>query len=505
MKKYLFSILVLLSGLTACAQNKNSKDDYPPAREGYAIKVKIKGIKPGSQFILANYLGDKPYARDTAFADAKGIATFSGKDRLERGIYMVLLPGMSYFEILSTDNNYFSIETDTTKEDYYQEMVITGSPENTRFVAYNLFLTKKGIERSKAKDDEAKKVIDKEVDAYKQKQIKEYPKDLLSHVLLMMEQPKVPDAPEGMTPEDAKQWQYNYYVAHYWDNIDLKEEGLTRTPGAIFQNILDRFYDKVISQDPDSLIKYIDIVSAKMDGNKEVERFYIWYMTRKYETSKVMCHDAVFAHMARKFYCAGKAFWADSTTIAKICEKAEMIGYTTCKTKVPDLRCADINDQYHHLYQEKGRYIVLIFWDPTCGHCKKVLPKVEDLKKRMGDTISVYAVSSEGKYDEWVKYTNEHPELNKIFTNVCKTDRYFPWPVNRQHYDIQANPTIFLLDSEKKVIAKKIDEDRLEEFIIYMLGEDNVLPKELVNARIKDFQAKHPEPKEEPATNSESK
>lgn len=499
MKKYLFSLVVLLTGLTACAQNKNNKNDYPPAKDGYAIAVKIKGMKPGSQFILANYLGDKPYARDTAFADAKGVATFTGKDRLERGIYMILLPGMSYFEVLSTDNNYFTVETDTTHEDYYQEMKITGSPENSRFVAYNLFLTQKGLERSKATDDNAKKTIDNEVQEYKHKQIAEYPKDLLSHILLMMDQPKVPEAPAGIKPEDAKQWQYNYYVAHYWDNVDFKEEGLTRTPGAIFQNIIDRFFDKVVSQDPDSLIKYIDQVEAKLDNNKELFRFYIWYLTRKYETSKVMCHDAVFAHMAKQFYCTGKAFWADSTLINKICEKAEKIGYTTCKTKVPDLRCEDINGVFHHLYQEKARYTVLIFWDPTCGHCKTVLPKVEELKKRMGDTISVYAVASEGKYDEWVKYSNEHPELMKLFTNVCKTDRYFPWPINRQNYDIQANPTIFLLDNEKKVIAKKIDENRLEEFIIYMLGEDNILPKDLVNARIKDFQAKHPEPKEEPA------
>ncbi|MCK9481557.1 MAG: DUF5106 domain-containing protein [Bacteroidia bacterium] len=504
MKKYLVSLAILLTGLSACAQNKNNKSDYPPAKDGYAISIKIKGLQQGSQLILANYLGDKPYARDTAFVDNNGVATFSGKDRLERGIYMVLLPGMSYFEILATDNNYFTIETDTTKEDYYQDMKVLNSPENTRFVAYNLFLSKKGIERSKATDDKAKRVIDTEVNEFKQKQISEFPNDLLTHVLLMMEQPKVPDAPAGLSPEDAKQWQYNYYVAHYWDNVNFKEEGLTRTPGAIFQNIIDRYFDKVISQDPDSLIKHIDLVERKIDGNKELERFYIWYLTRKYETSKVMCHDAVFAHMAKSFYCTGKAFWADSTLIAKICEKAEKIGYTTCKTKVPDLRCADINDQYHHLYQEKGRYTILIFWDPTCGHCKKVLPKVEDLKMRMKDTISVYAVATEGKYDEWVKYTHEHPELMQIFTNVCKTDRYFPWPINRQNYDIQANPTIFLLDTEKKVIAKKIDEDRLEEFIIYMMGEDNLLPKEVVNARIKDFQAKHPEPKEEPVQNHEN-
>lgn len=489
MKKYLFSFLILCTGLSACAQGKKGEKEVISNKAGYSIGVKVKGMQPGSRFILANYLGDKPYARDTAFADASGIATFKGNERLERGIYMVLLPGMSYFEVIVGDNAHFRIETDTTTADYYDKMTAHGSEENTRFIAYNKFLIQKESERRNTTDENKKREIDNKVVEYKKNYIASNPGDLLSNVLLMMEQIDVPDAPAHLSTEEAKKWQYNYYVQHYWDKINFKEEGLVRTPGAIMQNIIDRYFDKVLNQDPDTLNKYVDFVVGKTEGTKELERFFIWYLTRKYETSKVMCHDGVFAHLAKQYYCTGKAFWADSSLITKICEKAEKITYTACKAIVPDLKMADINGNFKQLYNEKAPFTVVFFWDPTCGHCKKVVPKLIEMKKAFKDTIKVYAVGSEGKYDEWVKYVKEHPEMN-VFTNVNKTDRYFPWPINKQNYDIQANPVIFLLDEDKKVLAKKIDENKLEEFIIFMLGDKGLISSEEAERRIKAVRAK---------------
>jgi len=510
MKRILFSLLVLLTSLSACAGEKKSEDNndnivttsVAPFKAGYKIEVKIKNIAPGSELILANYLGDKPYKRDSAFVNAKGIATFEGKDTLERGIYMVLLPGRSYFEIIISNNNYFTIETDTTIADYYERMVITNSPENQRFMEYNKYLQTKGKAMQAATDPEVKKAIDADVREYKKKYMEANPNDLLTNVLRMMEEPNIPDAPKDIKPDDVKKWQYNYYVAHYWDNVNFKESGLVRTPGGIFQGILDRFFDKVLSQDSDTLIKYIDDILEKVEGDRELQRFVIWHLTRKYETSKVMCHDGVFSHVAKQTYCKGKAFWADSTLVNKICEKADKIAYTACKTKVPDLRLADVNDNYKHLYAEKAKFTVIFFWDPTCGHCKKVIPKLVEMKKAFGDTIKIYAVGTEGKYEEWLKYVNTHPEMN-VFTNVCKTDRYFPWPINKQNYDITSNPIIFLLDEDKKVLAKKIDENKLEEFMIYIMGEQGLITREQADARINAIRAKQkPEDGEEEDTGS---
>ena len=40
----------------------------------------------------------------------------------------------------------------------------------------------------------------------------------------MVNEPQVPDAPEGV--EDAQMWQYLWYRNHYWDRVDFNDPGL---------------------------------------------------------------------------------------------------------------------------------------------------------------------------------------------------------------------------------------------------------------------------------------
>ena len=102
------------------------------AKDGYNIKVKIAGIKNAKCF-LANYYGDKQYLKDSVISDAQGVLTFSGKDSLPGGIYLVVTPNKNYFEIIITKNDQnFSIETDTS--DFVGKMKIKGSEENQRFL-----------------------------------------------------------------------------------------------------------------------------------------------------------------------------------------------------------------------------------------------------------------------------------------------------------------------------------------------------------------------------------
>ena len=86
----------------------------------------------------------------------------------------------------------------------------------------------------------------------------------------------------------------------------------------------------------------------------------------------------------------------------------------------------------------------------------------------------MYAVSTENKYEEWREMMRKRPELGE-WVNVCKTDRYYPWPLNKYDYNIVANPTLFVLDNNGKIIGKKIDEHQLEFFIESLLFEKGII------------------------------
>jgi hypothetical protein len=110
-----------------------------------------------------------------------------------------------------------------------------------------------------------------------------------------------------------------------------------------------------------------------------------------------------------------------------------------------------------------------------------VVSKVHKKLKNKG--VVVYAISTEGKYAEWKKMMQTNPDLSQ-WINVCKTDRNYPWPIYRQDYNITANPTLFVLDENAKIIGKKIDEHQLEFFVESILYEKGLidykptLPKE---------------------------
>src|SRR5689334_14606854 len=80
---------------------------------GYDIKVRIVGLHDTIAY-LGNHFGDKQYVRDTVKVNHDGWAEFKGKDSLPGGIYLIVMPNKTYFEVLitATDQN-FTVETDT--------------------------------------------------------------------------------------------------------------------------------------------------------------------------------------------------------------------------------------------------------------------------------------------------------------------------------------------------------------------------------------------------------
>ncbi len=100
---------------------------------GYEINVNISGLQDSTIF-LAYHLGDKQYIKDTITLNSLGSGTFSGKERLPEGIYMIVLPGKKYFEILLSSDQYFSASC--SLKDYFKTLKFTGSDENTAFVNY---------------------------------------------------------------------------------------------------------------------------------------------------------------------------------------------------------------------------------------------------------------------------------------------------------------------------------------------------------------------------------
>lgn len=467
-RQYTLSLLaVLLPLLIITLAHPITKAEPHPAGQGYELRFKIAGLRDSMVF-LANYYGEKQYLKDSAFADAAGNVIFKGKEPLPGGIYLFVFPNKTYFELLIDKEQYFSMEC--SSDNMIPSMKIKGSEDNIQFYAYLSFIQEQSklveplrTERrtlteqgKKTEDVDARiKEIDERVANYKKDYIAKNPERFLTAIFKASEEPKTPELPKGSKDSSMI---FFYYRDHYFDLFDLSDERLLRSP--VYHSKVNFFLKNLVVQYPDSVIPYADFLVQRASGNKETFKYMVWYLTNNYETSNIMGHDAVFVHLVKNYYTKDKAFWTDDATLYKIQDRARILEPILIGKKAKNLMLTDSSGKFQALYSVNAPFTILYFWDPDCGHCKKATPKVKAYYDRVRSRgVQVFAVCTEVEMDKWKKFIQEH---NLDWINVAdpKTQNNF-----RQEFDILTTPQIFILDKDKKIIAKKIDEDNMEKIL----------------------------------------
>lgn len=464
------------------------------------LKFKISGQKDTTVH-LVKYYGSKLYYADTAEIK-KGVVEFNGAKQ-KSGILAVLLPGQKYFEFIY-NNEEVNIETEGP--DFIKNMLVKKSEENKVFVAYMQYLAsqreasnKLTEQRNGIKDkndakykelSEQLKAISDNVVKYQNDLIAKNQAKLVSKIVKMSMEIVIPDAPKDVTgkPIDSL-FQYHYFRDHFFDNVDLKDERLVNTP--IFQNKLESYFGKnMMVQHWDTIIKYSYDFIDRLDPKTKTFEFCLNWITTTYEKSKIMGMDKVFVMLGKKYYC-GKdkdgntlAPWIPTEKLTELCEKVEVQQNTVLGIRPPNIRLVDSTDvNWKDFYSLKSDYTILYFWDAECGHCKKTTPKLQKLyaEKLKARNVEVFAAAKaiDKDFNAWKKFIKEN---NLTFINVALTDKLYKAAMEdaRQFvpqyttlealnfsktYDIYSTPRIFVLDKDKKIIAKQLSISQLEDFL----------------------------------------
>lgn len=470
MKRHLFvSVLIIALCANVLAQNT-----------GYRIEVNIDGIKD-TTLLLGYHFGSKKYVTDTAMVDPKGHAIFTDDTLLHGGIYFVVLPEKQYFEFLVSDDQDFGITV--KRDDLIGSLQFTGCKENSTFASYQRFMVdmqeqnktltekmKEAANDEKVKEElkEQFKTLNNKVEANWDRLIAENPNTLLAAMIKAMRPISIPEftIPEGISKPDSARWamSYNYNRAHYFDNIDLHDSRLIRTP--ILEQRIDNYLDRVLLPQPDSIISASIRLIEMTKGDKQMFQYMLQHLSNKFQTSDRMGMDGVFATIAEKYYLSGEAWWADPKFIDKIRERVEDIKPNMIGKVAPDLELPDEKMQYIKLSDIKAKITVLYFWDVDCGHCKKVTPEMKKLyTKYKSKGLEVVGIYTQGDQPKWMEYTQTH-ELNWI--NLWRPNVGTDF---RKPYNITATPVIYVLDANKHIIAKRISHETLDQILETELGK----------------------------------
>jgi thioredoxin-related protein len=106
-----------------------------------------------------------------------------------------------------------------------------------------------------------------------------------------------------------------------------------------------------------------------------------------------------------------------------------------------------------------SEYTLLVFWSTACPHCVSMMPRLKELYSgQQPKRYEVMSVSIDTSRAAWTNYIKEE-KLNWINVSDLKGFN----GKSADDYNIYATPTIFLLDREKKILAKPITLMELEQ------------------------------------------
>jgi len=509
MTKIFISIALILSSLLSSSQ-------------GTKIEVKIKNLK-NQQVILGHHFSSQLIPDDTITLNNRGVGTFIKEEAHPGGMYFLFLPNKNLFDFILDKDQDFTIIADTFN--FTENVRYIGSDENIVFSNYQKeranVVKKQGLlskDLEANKDDEKKSQdikikmteLVENMNTFHNNTIKENPNLFFTKFLIATRRPEVPK-----TITDKKE-QYFWFRHHYFDNFDVSDPRLLRTP--IYNNTIDTYVEKVLMQHPDTLIPEVDMLIEKSRTNHELFRNMLVNLFKKFASSQIMTAENVYVHIADKYYIK-ESDWSDQKYLDQLKVKVshkkrcligntayninysiapsdtvELIRFMAENDKIKDkgieiekndadslvkysLKVEILQDYFNEfkkteaLQDVAADYTILWFWTPSCSHCRKDTPKFYEMyleKNMKSKNVEVITIYSTKDITDWKKFSKEVKDW-LAFLKKHKFDEWTnawnPFDRFKVNYDIESSPVLYLLDKDKKIIAKKIKYEQAFEII----------------------------------------
>lgn len=457
--------------------------------QGYHIEASINGLS-GDTLILGEYFTTRMVPLDTILLDENGAGTFTGEEPLAGGMYLVYIDPGHYFDMLIGEDQDLKLFADTAN--LTGTLRFEGSDDNRIFLEYKNFLGQKREELQQlqalmagATDEEQpqilekQKMINREMEAYMDDIETRHPDLFVSDFIGATREPFPPEemlTGDRMTDDSLR---YFYYREHYFDRFDPFNVRLLHTP--LYENKVMNYITRAVPQHPDSLIAAVDFLLEGAHQNDELYRYLLITLFNHFAESKFMGMDVVYFHIAEHYYLPD-ATWSSPEFLAKLEENLELNKPTLIGQPAPNVIMREIPPEHFamamqdttikrdpHIGQDfyinsvDADYTILYFWEADCSHCKKSTPELHAVYERLKDknvkVIAVHVINSiEGK-EKWIDFVNEHGLEDWI-------NCWSPYSNDfRKIYNLQSFPQLFIIDREKKIVAKRITPEQAEKII----------------------------------------
>jgi peroxiredoxin len=198
-------------------------------------------------------------------------------------------------------------------------------------------------------------------------------------------------------------------------------------------------------QQEQEFMKAIDVIVANTRENEKVYEIILDYLIRGFEKLKL---DNLITYIADKY--SGTTCQTDEiTTLERKLEAQKM----ETGTEVPDFKLPDINGDKVTLSQVQKDTTLLIFWASWCPHCMEILPQIKQwLNQQINSDFEVIAISLDTSRNDWTsKVIEMETESWYNLSDLQGWDGQTTINCN-----VFATPTMFLIDKDRRILAKPI-------------------------------------------------
>ena len=461
---------------------------------GSAILAQAKKTIPTSQirfqspeyankmYYLASHYGKYQTLLDSVKGTNDGKLLFKKDQKYVEGIYMLVTPDKKIeLEFMMDSDQKFSIQVTNPTE---KTLSIQGSSLNQDFNGFNSFFKtkmegikalEKNLADKKTKQDSALviqdlKKIQSEINTYKNNYIQSNPSNTLA-LLFRMSQPidnflNKPAEEKLATKNDS----IAYLKKHFFDGINFKDNRLLRNP--FIENRITTYFNTFVPVTPEAVTaEIVQILNQTDQPNGEVFKYLSLYFVDLYSEPKIMGMDRVFINIYNTYFKNKEYSWLQLKQKEFFKFKVASIKDNLVGDKGRNLFMLNQDQKRIDLYDIKAKYTVIAFWDPTCGHCATEIPKMHQLYETEWKQKGVVVFAINNNTNEMVKW-KEFIEKEKLsdWTNVYPTPvvtgNYTKEDVDFQTlYNVRQTPVIYLLDQDKKIIAKKVGAENYTKII----------------------------------------
>ena len=245
--------------------------------------------------------------------------------------------------------------------------------------------------------------------------------------------------------------------AHFWDGIEAFDGPTDENP--ILASQLDFYFDKLVSPLPDSITLEINRLIERTESNTDLHDFILWHLLEKYSHPEYMGQDQVFVWLYDRYFSQLEIKDLNETNLAMIRDKAERVRRLALFNMAPNFK---INDSFN-LYSVESEYTAVFFYDHDCDVCQQEMRdldsvcvehaeimvlaidmNLDSVADSAADSSGGFAIRPQGNGD--LKSPIQHRRITNPSELIALTDAY----------DIETTPLIYVLDRDKRIIAKKI-------------------------------------------------